>query len=637
MITARSNRGSIFAFICTLLFFSITHAQKIHAPFVVNEVINKVNHNNFGKLREGEFLIDTNITYVEALGHNFFPAASFDGTNYFIVWEDTRSGESSDIYGARVTPSGTVLDLAGIPICTEVGKQCEPAVAFDGTNYLVIWQDKRSGSYDIWGARVTPSGVVLDSIGIPIATGSYDNWFPAVGSDGTNCLVVWSDCRNTYPYADLYGARVAPSGVVLDTSGFVISDAMYGQGSASLAFDGSNYLVVWLDGRSWGDYNIYGARVTPSGILIDTNGIPISTAPDDQYSPCAAFDGTNYFVVWHDGRNCNWACDIYGTRVSTSGEVLDPEGITISVAANHQHFTSITFDGTNYLVAWQDNRNGGSSEEVYGARISQEGSVLDPNGILISISYDANGAPTIAFDGLNYLVAWHYYQISGSLYDIYAARVSQSGCILDSLDLLISTAVYGQFDPCVGFSGTNYLAIWEDTRKDPYSDIYGARISPTGTILDQNSIPVCTTENEQVEPSVVFGGGNYLAVWEDKRGGDEDIYGTRISPSGVVLDPSGIPISTAPCEQLYPSVAFDSTNYFVVWLDYRCGYQCDLYGARVSSSGLVLDTAGIMIDTSALSPGPPTVGFDGLNYLVVWSAYPDVGPPRDLYGIRVSQ
>ncbi|MBA7482179.1 hypothetical protein ES707_17661 [subsurface metagenome] len=103
------------------------------------------------------------------------------------------------------------------------------------------------------------------------------------------------------------------------------------------------------------------------------------------------------------------------------------------------------------------------------------------------------------------------------------------------------------------------------------------------------------------------------------------------------MDPSGIPISTAPCEQLYPSVAFDSTNYFVVWLDYRCGYQCDLYGARVSSSGLVLDTAGIMIDTSALSPGPPTVGFDGLNYLVVWSAYPDVGPPRDLYGIRVSQ
>lgn len=581
--------------------------------------------------REGEFLMDTNIAYVEAPRANLSPVASFDGTNYFVVWEDTRSDESCDIYGARVTQSGVVLDQGAIPICAAVGDQQGPAVAFNGTNYLVVWQDRRTGSAGIWGARVTPSGEVLDSAGFPIAVGAYDNWSPAVGSDGTNNLVVWSDCRDVY--ADIYGARVAPSGVIMDTGGFIISNATYGQDQPSLTFDGSNFLVVWLDNRSWGDYNIYGARVTPSGVLLDTHGIPISTAPDDQYNPCVAFDGNDYLAVWHDGRNCSWACDIYGSRVTTAGTVLDPQGIAVSVAPDHQYYASIAFDGTNYLVVWQDERYSGGNTEIFGARINPEGSVLDSNGIHISIPYWGNCRPTIAFGDSNYLVAWYYYQANWST-DIYGTRVSPSGSILDSLNLLIASAANAQYNPSIAFDGTNYFAIWEGTWKDSCFDIYGARISPLGIVLDQSSVPVCTAANEQEAPSVIFGGGYYFAVWEDKRSGVEHIYGARISPSGVVLEPGGIPISAVSSTQLYPSVAFDGTNYFVVWQDYR--YQCDIFGARVSSSGFVLDPEGIMIDTSTLGPGPPAVGFDGCNYLVVWSAYPGVGPPTDLYGIRVS-
>jgi hypothetical protein len=46
-----------------------------------------------------------------------------------------------------------------------------PRVAFDGTNYLVAWEDERSGSQDIYGARVTRGGVVLDPAGFLILSG----------------------------------------------------------------------------------------------------------------------------------------------------------------------------------------------------------------------------------------------------------------------------------------------------------------------------------------------------------------------------------------------------------------------------------------------------------------------------------
>ena len=77
------------------------------------------------------------------------------------------------------------------------------------------------------------------------------------------------------------------------------------------------------------------------------------------------------------------AADIYCARVAAgSGRMLDPAGIRICAAADLQEWPAVAFDGSNFLVVWQDLRNGGDYD-VYGARVSEAGELLDPGGFAV--------------------------------------------------------------------------------------------------------------------------------------------------------------------------------------------------------------------------------------------------------------
>jgi hypothetical protein len=632
---------------------------------------------------DGEFLVDTSIISVPAPEFQTEAAVAFDGENYLVVWSDDRGGISSDIYGMRVTPAGKLLDPTAIVIAAAETDQLSPALAFDGTNYLVVWGEETSMDLDIRGARVTPAGVVLDPAGIGISGGWYEQLTPAVAFDGINYLVVWEDWRTSHN-GYIAGARVTPAGVVLDPGGIVISSADGNQWSPALAFDGENCLAVWQDSRGgdhsdiygarvtsegvvldtegiaisivaqaqspalafdsvsylvvWEDYrndpdtsDIYGARVTPAGVVLDTAGIPISTAVGDQRYPALAFDGSNYLAVWEVVSPNPDTSDIHGARVTPAGVVLDTAGLMISTVAGWQEPPAVASDGGNYLAVWQDAR-GGQDSDIYGARVTPSGVVLDTAGITISTAADRQLSPAVAFDRENYLVVWEEGLISDR--DVCCARVTPAGAVLDPAGLSVSSAVGCQELPAVAFDGENYLAVWQDTRSGVSTDIYGARVTQAGAILDPAGLPITTAAAGQSSPAVAFDGENYLVLWEDFRNNPDtsDIFGARVSPAGVVLDTAGIAISTAARVQQHPAVAFDGERYLAVWEDRRRG--TDIFGARVTPAGVVLDTAGIAVSTAARWQWSPAVAFDSANFFVVWED--GHSTDRDIYAARVT-
>jgi hypothetical protein len=177
-----------------------------------------------------------------------------------------------------------------------------PAAAFNGTNHLVVWTRYLSllDSTYVCGARVTPSGDVLDSTGFFIgrSAGSYDVC-PSVASDGDGYLVAWLSGEYNYR---VYAARVNSDGAVLDSSGIPLSPADAYVHSLAACFDGQDYVVCWGGQKPWGGpygYDLYGARVSPSGVVVDT--FPVATDPGRQLNPALALGPDGRMLLTYSG------------------------------------------------------------------------------------------------------------------------------------------------------------------------------------------------------------------------------------------------------------------------------------------------------------------------------------------------
>jgi hypothetical protein len=588
----------------------------------------------------GEFLLDTNNAMVPAPGSQTEAAVGYDGTNFLVVWQDQRGGNYSDICGARVTPDGTVLDPMGFVISQAAYDQRNPALAFDGANFLVVWDDYRRGhAYDIYGTRVTTGGAVLDAFGIIISDAMNDQQCPAVAFDSANFLVVWQDNVYDVQQQDISGARVTQGGAVLDPDGFVISQAAQDQYTPVIGFDGSNYLVAWTDCRATpAQADIYGARVTPGGAVLDPQGFAIGNLPWAQWSPALAFDGANFLVAWQDINSGHTppVIGVWGARVTPGGTVLEPSGIAIADGTGGSR-PAVGFDGTDFLVAWHEVHGFPVAySSIWGARVTPEGTVLDTAAIVVSPAARwSRQSPSVGLAGANFLVIWQDDRNAYGEPDIYGARVTPAGAVLDSSGLLITLSARGQYSPVIGYDGANFLVVWEDDRSG-YTDIYGARVTPSGTVLDSTGIVIAQAPEWQYEPAIAFDGANFLVAWQDYRSGsgEPDIYGARVSPSGAVLDPGGIAISDAPNRQYFPAIAYGGGCYLVLWQDFRNG-SYDIYATMVAPDGTVLSTDGFVITQASNWQCNPALGFDGTNFLAVWEDYRNTPGLPDIYGTRV--
>jgi hypothetical protein len=299
---------------------------------------------------------------------------------------------------------GTLFDVKGATVASvNLGAGGPSATVFDGSNYLVV--DVSAGQ--VRAHRVSMAGASLDGTnGIVLATTSTSGLNPAAAPGSANTLVVYSKFDNALNQHLLYGILVDRSGQAIVPGEFAIAVDNSTHLYPAAAFDGANYFVVWRQQTGSGTdstADVYGVRVDPTGTVLDAAPMVVSSAANGQYGPSVAFDGTNFLVVWLDGRslsgaqNCGTAvCEIFGARVTPSGALLDGPatsgGIGISTGGTQPRddLPSVAFNGTEFLVAWAT--SGFATSGSTGIRLAR----VAPGGVVISTpasGIGVSGAP----------------------------------------------------------------------------------------------------------------------------------------------------------------------------------------------------------------------------------------------------
>ena len=341
------------------------------------------------------------------------------------------------------------------------------SAAFDGTNYLVgIQHSLVSGTNSVSPIVAQLISQAGTKVGAPISIGRTGG-APAVAFDGTNYLMVWPDDARADGMNDnnsVYGQFIDRSGVVVG-SPFLISELPTGpldEKPFGISFDGSQYLVVYGIGTNLhqGAIDQLAARfISPAGVV----GSEIILATGDLRLPALAFNGTDYLVVWQQsnvGGGDPW--DVTGMSITTNGTPAAPFGISQTPSPSYNPLT-VASDGSNFLVVWPFDTGYGSPDpaawELHGRLVAADGS-FGSSEVTVASTASQPVFPFSAFDGVNYCVTWTDSSVTNDL-NIAGQFVTKAGALLGD-PLSFVTCPGNQFPSPVVFGGGRYLVLWGD-------------------------------------------------------------------------------------------------------------------------------------------------------------------------------
>src|SRR5687768_994617 len=190
-----------------------------------------------------------------------------------------------------------------------------------------------------------------------------------------------------------------------------------------------------------------------------------------------------------------------------------------------------------------------------------------PDGISLAVWQDtrSGGNPNV-YNGVGI----------GTMTDIYAARVRADGSVIDVTPIPVAVNSYNQDTPKAAWNGTNWLVAWHTERDaDRYeTDINAVRIAPDGTVLDQQPIVVGAhlpqpTNSNDLDPigplQIVSNGSDWFVEYRRHNvniagGIGMEWFATKVTAEGAVPNVEGVKLFSATQNDSDFGLAFSPAN-----------------------------------------------------------------------------
>lgn len=394
----------------------------------------------------------------------------------------------------------------------------------------------------------------------------------AVNYNNGQLLVTWTAAAGNHDYSldvyyDAYALTPGDHG-----------DKLLSRKSPKIAYDAvrDEFWLGWVESRDTN--NIFSTQCW---------GVPVTwLAGDSSFAGYLRLKGADLTTV----TNANGVseADLLRNGLTTNARLLSQSSTATTITLTYEFFNTINnialgVDNSSpeALFVWEGNRQTATLK-----------CTLDPAKGLVTTTFGFADKD----DG-----KVHVY----GLFDKQILLSSTDSIFIDFLNTATGT------NPSLAVDNSSaprkFLVAWEDMRGGPNTKVFGQLINSGGGLYNENRMlsyqdsagaltnDLIITNSRQTRPYVSYDAVNqrYFVLWQDERNSSAstaniDLYGQFVNLDGS-LSGSNYAVSSAPSNQLAPSIAYDPyfKQFLAVWKDARNinppgTSASDIYGQRFS-------------------------------------------------------
>ncbi|MBS1713897.1 MAG: PKD domain-containing protein [Armatimonadetes bacterium] len=405
------------------------------------------------------------------------PDAATNGSGFMVVYRSTDSAV------ARVM--AVPLDALGNPLLAEpvtlttgpaINGPTTPQVCWTPSGYIVAWGNGAT----IFVQRIRPDGSLVDPGPVAVMSGIFG---PSdVCAIGDTALVLGRKSFQGGQVITAYGTRIRSTDMaVLDATPVVLGGGYVSRPPSVVAL-GGRFLVVFMS--NWSHDN---SIADTAGIFVPTSGAPgASFAVHTTYSTAGgngifeiglASNGSRAIMVQSQELTSGVETDMLCRFIDSTGTVSAAKNLT--PWSGNQYRPRVDWDGRHFVIAYQEQKNRttywtldqiDARGDLFGMRVTPEGTVVDPQGFVFNRSpigesdptVVSNAGRTIYFGSLmqnaqgltNYRIG---YDVLGSQDNVAPVAVATATPSSGTVPLPVSFSAAGSLDP----DGTIVSYFWD--------------------------------------------------------------------------------------------------------------------------------------------------------------------------------
>jgi len=427
---------------------------------------------------KGEVLESSSIPYA-----NWITAVVYTGGSYLAMERHTLQYGIPDTIGfRRLTKTGQPGDY--VPFA-KADNSFQGLLVWSGSSALACYYRPLMASLiDVQSLAVSKPNLIVIA-----ATTQYN---PDAAMGDANMAVVWNERDG------VYAGRLTFDGQILDGRGIRIGEPGYG--TPRIVFDGTNYLIGWIEeGRQ---DSIKLARLSPvAGVVLDPGGVTLKQIDCSTRNSLALSRGPfGTLVAWSD---CSHISAI------TVGDDLSHGPPTDFAGAWGPAALAAAWNGSVWLVVWETWSFGPETQSVHlsAARLSPQLTLLDPKPISVS-NTDNDAEPLVASDGDGFLVAWtHSESEFGDDPTVLARRIASDGS-----PQAPATSFLGEgHAKSIAWDGLQYEVAFSSLHE--ISTLYVAHVAARGSVESLFPFAVINDHSEPDASLMVTGPGRVAVAY----------------------------------------------------------------------------------------------------------------------------